>query len=136
MVPENFPILGNITNSGIQSSKSLTASSLVLEHYSSSKVNHQLFQPKCQYNCSSTIIQYPAYTKDPNFHHPNIANVPPTLGTYQVLGVLYNPYFSSGCALKPIYVPPNSRPGTTSYQASNVNINNFNVLLRTVPANE
>ena len=74
--------------------------------------------------------------KDPNFHHPNIANVPPTLGTYQVLGVLYNPYFSSGCALEPIYVPPNSRPGTTSYQTSNVNINNFNVLLRTVPANE
>ena len=45
--------------------RSLTVPFLVHQHYSS-KVIHQLFQPKLQH--SSTKIQYPAYSKTPNFN--------------------------------------------------------------------
>ena len=64
MRPENFPILSNSTTSAIQTV--IQVLNCPIFGTQSSKVIHQLFQQNVQY--SSTIIQYPAYAKTPNFN--------------------------------------------------------------------
>ena len=76
-----------------QSSKSLTVLFFVHKHYSS-KVIHQLFQPKRQHSSTkynSQRMQRPQIST-PKYHES------PSYFRY----ILYNPYFSSGCARKPI----------------------------------
>ena len=130
MLPGNFPILGNMTSSVIQSVIQVlncpifgTQTLLFMHPKWTTNVSNQNAKIVVQkYNTQRTLrpqLSTPKYHKSPSYSRY----------------ILHNPYFSSGCALKQIYVPPNSRPGTTSYQTSNVSINTFNVLLRTVPAN-